>query len=75
MKKKGPLRKKKSQHSFIIYSQLAFQMLVVIAGGILIGYKLDQIYSNSYSLFTILFSIISVTLSVYYLISQVTKDD
>jgi len=41
----------------------------------LIGYKLDQIYSNSYSLFTILFSIISVTLSVYYLISQVTKDD
>ncbi len=50
-------------------------MLVVIAGGILIGYKLDQIYSNSYSLFTILFSIISVTLSVYYLISQVTKDD
>ena len=50
-------------------------MLVVIAGGIFIGYKLDQIYTNSYSLFTLLFSIISITLSIYYIISQVTKDD
>jgi hypothetical protein len=50
-------------------------MLVVIAGGIFIGYKLDQIYPNSYSLFTLLFSIISITLSIYYIISQVTKDD
>ncbi len=75
MKKKTPLRKRKSQHSFIIYSQLAFQMLVVIAGGIFIGYKLDQIYPNPFSLFTLLFSIISITLSIYYIISQVTKDD
>ena len=75
MKKKTPLRKRKSQHSFIIYSQFAFQMLVVIAGGIFIGYKLDQIYPNPYSLFTLLFSIISITLSIYYIISQVTKDD
>lgn len=50
-------------------------MLVVIAGGIFIGYKLDQIYPNAYSLFTLLFSIISITLSIYYIISQVTKDD
>ena len=73
--RKGPLRKKKSQHSFIIYSQLAFQMLVVIAGGIFIGFKIDQIYPNPYSLFTLLFSMISITLSIYYIISQVTKDD
>ena len=50
-------------------------MLVVIAGGIFIGYKLDKIYPNPYFLFTILFSIISITLSIYYIISQVTKDD
>ncbi len=50
-------------------------MLVVIAGGIFIGYKLDQIYPNPYYLFTLLFSIISITLSIYYIISQVTKDD
>ena len=73
--RKGPLRKKKNQHSFIIYSQLAFQMLVVIAGGIFIGFKIDQIYPNPYSLFTLLFSMISITISIYYIISQVTKDD
>ena len=39
------------------------------------GYKLDKIYPNPYSLFTLLFSIISITLSIYYIISQVTKDD
>ena len=36
---------------------------------------LDKIYPNSYSLFTLLFSIISIILSIYYIISQVTKDD
>ena len=50
-------------------------MLVVIAGGVYIGHKLDQIYPNHYSLFTLLFSITSITLSIYYIISQVTKDD
>ena len=50
-------------------------MLVVIAGGIFIGYKLDQIYPNSHSLFTLLFSIVSIIISIYYIISQVTKND
>ena len=50
-------------------------MLVVIAGGVFIGHNLDQIYPNSFYLFTLLFSIISITLSIYYIISQVTKDE
>tara|TARA_B100000214_G_C23682926_1_gene497236 strand:+ start:202 stop:354 length:153 start_codon:yes stop_codon:yes gene_type:complete len=50
-------------------------MLVVIAGGIFIGYKIDKIYPNPYSLFTLLFSIGSIILSIYYTIIQVTKDD
>ena len=50
-------------------------MLVVIAGGVFLGFKLDQIYLNTHPFFTLLFSIGSITLSIYYTISQVTKDD
>ena len=70
MKKKPTLKKRKSQHNFIIYSQLAFQMLVIIAGGVFIGFKLDQFYPNSYSIFTLSFSIIFIAISIYYTINH-----
>ena len=75
MKKKTPLKKRKSQHSLIIYSQLAFQMLVVIVVGVFLGLKLDEIYPNQYSLFTLIFAIFSILLSIYYTIIQVTKNE
>ncbi len=50
-------------------------MLVVIAGGTFLGFKLDQTYLNPYPFFTILFSIGSIIFSIYYTISQATKDD
>ncbi|MFL2607380.1 MAG: AtpZ/AtpI family protein [Flavobacteriaceae bacterium] len=67
--------KKKKPRNFIIYSQLAFQMLVVIAGGIFLGFRLDDYFNNSNKLFTIIFSLLSISISIYYIISQVTKND
>ena len=75
MKKNQPQKRKKSQHSFIIYSQLAFQMLVVIVVGVFLGLKLDEIYPNKYSLFTLIFAIFSILLSIYYTIIQATKNE
>ena len=43
----------RKQHNFIIYSQLALQMLIVIGGGVFLGIKLDEVYPNSFSLFYI----------------------
>ena len=73
--KKNQQKRKKNQHSFIIYSQLAFQMLVVIVVGVFLGLKLDEIYPNQYSLFTLIFAIFSILLSIYYTIIQATKNE
>ncbi|MAV66361.1 MAG: hypothetical protein CMC26_05290 [Flavobacteriaceae bacterium] len=50
-------------------------MLVVIAGGIFLGFRLDDYFNNSNKLFTIIFSLLSISISIYYIISQVTKND
>ena len=50
-------------------------MLVVIVVGVFLGLKLDEIYPNQYSLFTLLFAISSISLSIYYTITQVTKNE
>jgi len=48
-------------------------MLVVIGGGIYLGITLDAYYNSSKNIFTIIFSLLSISLSIYYTISQVTK--
>ncbi|MFL2609738.1 MAG: hypothetical protein CBE18_00710 [Pelagibacteraceae bacterium TMED258] len=75
MKKKTHLKRRKNQHNFIIFSQLAFQMLIVIGGGIYLGFRLDNYFNNSNNLFTIIFSLLSILISIYYIISQVTKNE
>ena len=45
-------------------------MLIIIALGVFIGYKLDQSYPNQYQIFSILFSIIAIIVSIYYVIRQ-----
>ncbi len=74
MKKKTQPKKKKSQHNFIIFSQMAFQMLIIIGGGIFLGLKIDAHYNNLNNFFTILFSLVSIAISIYYITSQVTKN-
>ena len=50
-------------------------MLAVIVIGVFIGLKLDEIYPNQHSAFTLIFALISISLSIYYTISQVSKDE
>ena len=50
-------------------------MLAVIVIGVFIGLKLDEIYPNQYSAFTLIFALISISLSIYYTISQVSKNE
>jgi F0F1-type ATP synthase assembly protein I len=46
-------------------------MLIIILAGVFVGFKLDQIYPNQYKAFTILFSLLSVGFSIYFVIKQV----
>ena len=50
-------------------------MLVVIVAGVFLGLKLDETYPNQHSLFTLIFAIFSISLSIYYTITQVTKNE
>ena len=53
---------------------MAFQMLIIIGGGIFLGLKIDAHYNNLNNFFTILFSLLSIAISIYYITSQVTKN-
>ena len=50
-------------------------MLIVIGGGVYLGLRLDDYFNNPNDLFTIIFSLLSILISIYYIISQVTKNE
>jgi hypothetical protein len=52
---------------------MALQMLVIIAGGIFGGFKLDEYLKFKLPLFTILFSMLSVGFAVYYVTRDLLK--
>jgi len=47
-------------------------MIAIIVLGTLGGVKLDEIYPNEYSLFTIICSLLAVGISMYFVVKQVT---
>jgi F0F1-type ATP synthase assembly protein I len=63
-------KKKKSLDSYARYSSIAFQMLVIILAGVFGGIKLDEWLELDIPVFTIILSLLSVILAIYY----VTRD-
>ena len=63
-------KKKKSLDNYARYSSIAFQMLAIILAGVFGGIKLDQWLKLNVPVFTIILSILSVILAIYY----VTRD-
>ena len=63
-------KKKKSLDNYARYSSIAFQMLAIILVGVFGGIKIDGWLKLNAPVFTILFSILSVILAIYY----VTRD-
>jgi hypothetical protein len=66
----NPQKQKSPWFNYARYSSMALQMLVIIAGGIFCGFKLDEYLKFKLPLFTVLFSMLSVGFAVWY----VTKD-
>lgn len=52
-------------------SSIAFQMIAIIAVGTFIGVKLDEKYPNKNNLFTLIFTLSSVIISVVYVIRRI----
>ncbi len=62
--------KKKLLKSYGKYSSIALQMLFIILAGVFGGVELDKLFGLQFPVFTLILSLLSVVLAIYY----VTKD-
>ncbi|WP_163322488.1 AtpZ/AtpI family protein [Draconibacterium mangrovi] len=74
MQKKKPYTTKKT-NSFIRYSSLGFEMMAIIGGFTLLGYKIDQWMNNEFKGFTLALVILGVIVSIIYGIKSLLKPD
>ncbi len=58
--------KRKGYESFIRFSSLGFEMMVIIGLGTFLGYKIDQWMENEFKGFTLGLMILSVVLAIFY---------
>ena len=66
-------KKKKQLNSYIKYSSLGIQMTVIIFVGFFTGEYLDQMSQAKIPKYTIIFSILSIFASLYYIIKKATN--
>jgi len=57
------------------FSSLAFQMAFIIGGGTFLGDYLDKNQQNEFPIWTLILSLTSVGLSLYYVLKQIIKRD
>ncbi|SHF70758.1 Putative F0F1-ATPase subunit Ca2+/Mg2+ transporter [Salegentibacter echinorum] len=65
--------KKNEINKYLGFVNIAFQMGIIIAGGVLLGIWLDGKFPNKYSAFTISLSLLGVFISLYQVYRAVTK--
>ena len=72
MSNKNQVQKKKEQlNNYARFSGIAIQMFAIIGVGTFIGVKLDENYPNKHNLYTLILSLVSVILSIVYVIKRI----
>ena len=66
-------RQDKNNRKWIALINIPFQMGVIIAAGVYLGFWLDDKYNNGSSLFTIILSLLAVFIALYNVIRQIKK--
>lgn len=64
--KKNKSDNKNTLKNYAKYSSIAMQMLVIILLGVFLGIQLDKWISWKFPILTVIFSMFSVILSIYY---------
>lgn len=54
-----------SVNSYLKYSSLGFEMLIIILVGVGAGYKLDEFLELGFPAFTLIFTILAIVLAIY----------
>ena len=68
-------KKKKQLNSYIKYSSLTTQMAAIIAAGAFFGDYLDKFNYSDSKIYTIIFSLGSVFLALYYVLKKITNQN
>ena len=75
-KTSSPEDRKQTQKQFNAYakySSLAIQMMVIIAGGTYGGFRLDKYLDWKFPVFTVILSLLSVVLAIWYAVKDLLK--
>ncbi len=65
--------KRKQLASYAKYTGIAFQMIAIILVGVFGGVKLDKFLELKIPAFTVILSMLSVLLAIYYVIKDLLK--
>jgi F0F1-type ATP synthase assembly protein I len=65
--------RKSALNDFGKYSGMAFQMIAIILAGVFGGVKLDQIVKWEFPVFTLVFTILAVFMSMYYAVKDIIR--
>ncbi len=65
---------KKGMSKFMYFSGMGFQMIAIIGLFAYIGYKIDESRGNERPIFTAIFSLLGVGLSLYSVIKSIVKN-
>ena len=68
---KSKKSKKKQLNPYIKYSSLTTQMAVIIAAGTFFGDYLDKKHTPDTPVYTIIFSLLSIFLALYYVLKKI----
>lgn len=69
------LRKKKSSKYYLKYTGIAFQMIAVIVLSVMFGLFLDRKFQIQNQIFTLIFALLGVVLSIGFVMVQLLKDE
>jgi ATP synthase protein I len=70
---KKPNLPKKQLSNYAKYSGMAIQMAAIIVGGVLAGIQLDKWLALKFPVFTLVLTLLSVFLAMYYFIKDIIK--
>jgi len=72
---KNKTKKKKQLNSYIKYTSLTTQMAVIIAVGTFFGDYLDKANNPNSKSYTIIFSLLSIFLALYYVLKTIINQN
>jgi len=72
---KNKTTKKKQLNSYIKYTSLTTQMAVIIAAGTFFGDFLDKVNKSDTPIYTIILSLISIFLALYYVLKKIINQN